>query len=83
MNAEVLQKLQGLGNAAEVGKALAGLSRPYGQIVRVDVVSTGGDMYICFVDLATARQNAALYRGLGGFAYGRGVGFCIPVKAKS
>ncbi len=83
MNVEVLQKLKGLRHAFGVREALAEFCRPYGDIVRIEVEPDGDDAYICLVDLATPGQNAALCRQLGGFSYGRGVGFHISVRRES
>jgi hypothetical protein len=80
VNEEVLQRLQGLHHAFGVREALAEICRPYGDIVRIEVEADGDGAYICLVDLATAGQNEALCRTLGGFSYGRGVGFHISVR---
>lgn len=83
VNVEVLQKLQGLHHAFGVREALAEICRPYGDIVRIEVEPEGDGAYICLVDLATAGQNAALCETLGGFSYGRGVGFHISVTREN
>lgn len=76
---EILRKLSGIRNTGEIRQWLAGLCRPYGEIVRIEIEPDGDDAYICLVDMATAAQNAALVRELGGFSYGLGVGFRIPM----
>ena len=83
MNAEVLQKLQGLRHAFGVREALAEICRPYGEIVRIEVEPAEEGAYICLIDLATAAQNAVLCRTLGGFSYGPGVGLHISVRRES
>lgn len=79
MRPEVLERLKGIRDTWKMRDAIAELCRPFGEIVRIDVERDGDGALICLVDMAKVGQNAALSRHLGGFSYGLGVGFRIPV----
>lgn len=79
MRREALEKLKGIHRPWKIREALAEMCREFGEIVRIEIEPDGTGAYICLVDMATVGQNAALVRGMGGFAYGLGVGFRIPI----
>ena len=79
MDSQVLEQLQGL-DRFQLEKALNDLCRPFGHVKRMEIYETGKGGYICFVDLATLGETAALRRHSGGFGFGHSAGFRIPGK---
>jgi len=79
LDSQVLEKLQGLGRN-QLREALADLCRPYGEVSRMEIYSTDAEGFVCFVELATLGETAALCRRLGAFTFGHSAGFRIPAK---
>ncbi len=76
----MLDRLGRLAGPSELRMAVRDLCLPFGTIIKIDVVADGKDAFICFVELSSIGENAAMCRLLGGFPFGQGVGFRIPMK---